>query len=204
MQDKNPDNQQAAAEKFKEVSEAFEVLSDSNKREVYDRYGEEGLKAGPGMGGGAGPGGMPGGAHFQATNPEEIFSKVRVYPRSFAALSGRLRQPVRATPGITCAASWPKPPQGYRALSIAQLRSIVHQAAWNNSSRQWLACVPDPTLRFPSGIRTPVNAQRSCSSHITRALCCSSLAEPVHLGAEVPKTSSAAFLAVRLLLSTPG
>ena len=76
VQDKNPDNQQAAAEKFKEVSEAFEVLSDSNKREVYDRYGEEGLKAGPGMGGGAGPGGMPGGAHFQATNPEEIFSKV--------------------------------------------------------------------------------------------------------------------------------
>ena len=75
-QEKNPNNQQAAAEKFKEVSEAFEVLSDSQKRGVYDSYGEEGLKAGPGMGNGAGP--VPGGAHFTATNPEEIFRQVRV------------------------------------------------------------------------------------------------------------------------------
>ena len=46
-QDKNPGNQEAAAEKFKEISEAFEVLSDSNKRQVFD------------------------------SNPEEIFSRVR-------------------------------------------------------------------------------------------------------------------------------
>jgi DnaJ family protein B protein 4 len=75
-QDKNPGNQEAAAEKFKEISEAFEVLSDSNKRQVFDQYGEEGLKGGM-PGNTPGGGGMPGGMHFSASNPEEIFSRVR-------------------------------------------------------------------------------------------------------------------------------
>lgn len=37
-----------AEEKFKEVAEAYEVLSDKKKRDVYDRYGEEGLKGNQG------------------------------------------------------------------------------------------------------------------------------------------------------------
>ncbi|KAG8942420.1 hypothetical protein FRC03_003229, partial [Tulasnella sp. 419] len=63
---------EAASQKFKEVSEAFEVLSDKNKRAVYDQFGEEGLKGGgvppPGASGGAfgssGFSGFPGGATF--------------------------------------------------------------------------------------------------------------------------------------------
>ncbi|KAB8100581.1 hypothetical protein EE612_031147 [Oryza sativa] len=42
--DKNPNNKKEAENKFKQISEAYEVLSDPQKRAVYDQYGEEGLK----------------------------------------------------------------------------------------------------------------------------------------------------------------
>ncbi|RAL45302.1 unnamed protein product [Cuscuta campestris] len=58
--DKNPTNKKEAEAKFKQISEAYDVLSDPQKRTVYDQYGEEGLKGGvppPGAGGAGGPGG---------------------------------------------------------------------------------------------------------------------------------------------------
>lgn len=57
----HPDKNKAAGaeERFKEVAEAYEVLSDKKKRDVYDKFGEEGLKGnmggGPNMGGGTSP-----------------------------------------------------------------------------------------------------------------------------------------------------
>ncbi|KAK7412385.1 hypothetical protein VNO78_03841 [Psophocarpus tetragonolobus] len=44
--DKNPNNKKEAEIKFKQISEAYEVLSDPQKRAIYDRYGEGGFKGG--------------------------------------------------------------------------------------------------------------------------------------------------------------
>ena len=69
FQNKSP----GAEEKFKEIAEAYEILSDKKKRDLYDKYGEEGLS---GRMGGMGGGGGGGGTHFsQHTfhDPKEIF-----------------------------------------------------------------------------------------------------------------------------------
>lgn len=44
--DKNPNNKDDATRRFKEISEAYEVLIDDKKRKVYDKYGKDGLKNG--------------------------------------------------------------------------------------------------------------------------------------------------------------
>lgn len=48
---KNHPDKGGDPEKFKELAQAYEVLSDPEKREIYDQYGEEALKEGMGAGG---------------------------------------------------------------------------------------------------------------------------------------------------------
>ncbi len=45
--DLHPENRKEYEEKFKEISEAYEVLMDDEKRRIYDQYGAEGVKFGP-------------------------------------------------------------------------------------------------------------------------------------------------------------
>ncbi len=67
--DKNTDKREIAEENFKKIAEAYDVLSDRQKREVYDTYGKRGLE-----GGGCGMGGGFGGSPFNV-NADDIFSQ---------------------------------------------------------------------------------------------------------------------------------
>lgn len=59
--DRNPDNKEAEV-KFKEAKEAYDILSDGQKRAAYDQFGHAGVEGG--MGGGPGGYGGAGGASF--------------------------------------------------------------------------------------------------------------------------------------------
>lgn len=82
--DKNPDDPKTAEAKFKEVSAAYEVLSDDKKREIYDKYGEEGLKEGGG-----------GGGH----DPMDLFSQMFGGGGMFGGRGGPRSKPTR-TPDV--------------------------------------------------------------------------------------------------------
>ncbi|XP_041977186.1 dnaJ homolog subfamily B member 6 isoform X2 [Aricia agestis] len=74
--DKNPDNADEANRRFKEISEAYEVLSDERKRQVYDQYGKEGLSSSRGRRSAATDDfdfGLYTGYPFTFRDPDEVF-----------------------------------------------------------------------------------------------------------------------------------
>lgn len=97
--DKNPDNPEAEG-KFKEASEAYEVLSDGNKRKMYDSYGHAGLE----------------GQGFQP--PEDIFVQFQdLFSEFFGAGFGGAQQQRRGGGGGAR--------QGKRAQQGRELRTQV-------------------------------------------------------------------------------
>ncbi|XAR50835.1 hypothetical protein NMG60_11005284 [Bertholletia excelsa] len=89
--DKNPKNKKEAEAKFKEISEAYDVLSDPQKRVVYDQYGEEGLKGQvPPHGAGGFSGGYDGGSsttfRFNPRSADDIFSEFFGFTSPFGGM----------------------------------------------------------------------------------------------------------------------
>lgn len=74
--DANP-NDAKAAEKFKEIQEAYDVLNDDKKRQQYDQFGPDFMHMQGGPGPGAGPGGFSGfgGGGASQVDLEELFGQ---------------------------------------------------------------------------------------------------------------------------------
>ena len=85
--DKNPDNK-AAEEKFKKAAEAYEILSNSDKKAKYDQFGHQAFQNG---GAGFGGGGM---------NMDDIFSQFGdIFGGAFGGGGGRSRGGSRVVKG---------------------------------------------------------------------------------------------------------
>lgn len=103
--DKNPNSKKAAETKFKQISEAYEVLSDSQKRAVYDQYGEEALKGQMPPPGAGGPSvssyyGRDGSAfRFNPRSADDIFAEFFGFSSPFSSMGGMGSGAERGTRG---------------------------------------------------------------------------------------------------------
>ncbi|XP_076914376.1 uncharacterized protein LOC143573365 [Bidens hawaiensis] len=86
--DKNPNNKKDTEAKFKTISEAYDVLSDPQKKAIYDQYGEEGLKGQVPPSSGMPHDGGSGSFRFNPRNADDIFSEFFGFSSPFGGSHG--------------------------------------------------------------------------------------------------------------------
>ena len=148
--DRNPDDKQAE-ERFKEINEAYQVLSDSEKRSVYDRLGSDysnwQRRGAPGdFNWDQYGGGFPGGVRVEYGDIDDLFGGAGGFSDFFRTIFGREAQ--GAGTG-TRTRTRQQQPQGYQ-----QELEITLEEAYQGTTRVLQADGKQKQVRIPAGVRT--------------------------------------------------
>lgn len=133
-------------EKFKEITKAHEILSDPEKREKYDKYGEKGLEAGGGGGGGANDifsamfGGGRGGGQRGPRKGKDVLFRLKV---ELEDLYNGASKTLRLTKNVLCKGCDGKGGKGVAKCSTCKgrgVRLIVRQLGPGMLQQMQAAC----------------------------------------------------------------
>lgn len=146
--DRNPNDKQAE-EHFKEINEAYQVLSDSTKRTHYDRLGSDysnwQQRGAPGDFNWDQYGGFPGGARVEYGDLDDLFGGAGGFSDFFRTIFGRGAEGV----GTSTRTRSRQQPQGYQ-----QELEITLDEAYNGTTRLLQTDGKQKQVRIPAGVRT--------------------------------------------------